>query len=233
MACSQERQKGVCRKISIRRAGLSAFSILELIIVISIIIVLLMVSRSLLSGLAGRDSVGNAATELQMLLDFAREQAKSRNSFVWVVFGNGQTLVGGNVLSAVVLGSLDGTSNTASANLAQLSKRLALPDIVLTEVSQLKASTQALLPAPRGINLASQSQFFDYISGGVSHRRFITFSPRGEVLAVANATTADGFVPVVDIGLRKTRGPSSPAPDADDAGIVLFGSSGRSVVIRS
>ena len=212
----------------------SAFSLVELLVVIGILAMTITLLTPVISGLAGGRQVTSAVSDFALLLEHARTQATARQTYTWVLFGEEKGQGGKDRLSAVVLASMDGTPDSSSGNLRQISRRLVFENVVLADADALHIRTQTMLPGTaRGVQIASASPGFTHQSGGTTFDHGFAFSPRGEAMVDASTGHAAGFDRMLDIGIRQTRAGQPPTPNADDAAIVLFGASGRAVVIRS
>lgn len=55
----------------------------------------------------------------------------------------------------------------------------------------------------------------------------VTFTPQGEALFAGEPTRNDGFVHIIDFGLKKMRGDDPDSGSPDDAALWLYGSTGR------
>lgn len=57
--------------------------------------------------------------------------------------------------------------------------------------------------------------------------RTITFTPQGEALFVAEPNVSDGFIHVIDLGIKRMSGDMPNASNPDDAALWLYGATGR------
>lgn len=215
-----------------RRTALG-FTLVELLIVVAILAVCLSMMRPTVAGLVVGQQVTRAANELSMLIEYARTQATSRQTYTWVLFGSGKGFGGEDRLFAVVVASLDGTPNFSADNILEVSRKLSFENVVLADAHSLNSRTQAMLPeGARGVQVASSTPGVRHQLAGIVFSQGFAFTPRGEAMVNASVGETAGFDRMIDIGLRLTRGGRPPDLDADDAAVVLFGSSGRVLVVR-
>ncbi len=212
-----------------------AFSLVEILVVMAIIGIIVSFGLPALSSIGASKGVTQAAYDVSALLEFARAEAVARQTYVWVGIQpeqRGPT----TVLRMGAVYSKDGTPSVA-ANYQPLTRPLLVQGVTITDFSALKPSTQAAL-SPTGTTVSTEAVGhtdaafkIGSVDFGSSQGTTITFTPRGEAMLKGNPTTADGFDPLIGMGLRQVRGTAIPA-DADDAGVVLDGSVGLPRIVR-
>lgn len=207
---------------------LKGFTLVELLAVIAIIVLLAMATGPAVSAIAGARGVNRTAYEISGLLEFARAEAVTRQTYVWVGFKNA-TNNGSQELQMAAVASRDGSgTNVASANLMSLGRIIRGKNVALSSWADLKTATRGLMPA--GTKLSSLSASSDGISFQVGTNRFdtgktITFTPRGEALLTGTSGPNDGYEPLIDVSFRQSWGSVVP-PNADDAAILVDGATG-------
>jgi len=211
----------------------SGFSLVELLAVMALIGLTYSFVVPIASNLLRGQPITRAVNGLSSLLEYARQEAMTRQTYTWVCFGERTNALGNIELSVVVLASRDGTSNVAASNLRQMSRGFVFENVVLSETASLRPTTRALTTGlnPDGAVVQNNSGV-DFNTSGVTYDRSMTFTPSGAPLFEASPTWASGFARIIDISLRHSRGGNAPEAEADDAAIYLHGASGRIHVVR-
>lgn len=204
------------------------FSLIELLMVVAVIGLLAVATVPAFNAIAGGHAVNQAAYDVSGLLEFARAEAVTRQTYVWVGFKN--TNVSGNLeLQMAAVASRDGSgTNTSASNLINLSRVLRAKNITLAKWTELKSATRDLLADASAVSSLSVNTAG--VSFQIGANRFdagnsITFTPRGEALLQGSAGPNDGYDRMIDISLRQVRG-TVALPDADDASIIVDGAAG-------
>jgi prepilin-type N-terminal cleavage/methylation domain-containing protein len=184
-----------------RRAGRSSsrnrgFSLIELLVVLSIIAILAAATVSVIpSLLQGNQLDANVAT-LSGVLDEAREAAIAGNTYVWVAFANPTTSLSGGV-AVVVFESQDGTDplngfSTTFATISSANNFLVINNVVHLPGTQVTASgaltvasypTLSRLPTVSPAAASLQSPLtLTLVQGGTTYTftQAIEFTPDGE-----------------------------------------------------
>lgn len=169
--------------------GASAFSLVELLVVVGIISILLVMGAGpALNSISGAGSVNRAITDVSGSLEFARAHAMANNTYVRVAIatlGSSATSPGPRTV-LITIASADGTLETASATDMQNPERwpmLGRPQVLdnILVFDSIDGST----PDTSSDRLPSESvipSFSRNVGGGSSpdFQYFIQFSPNGE-----------------------------------------------------
>jgi prepilin-type N-terminal cleavage/methylation domain-containing protein len=206
----------------------SAFSLIELLVVMAIIGLLAALAVPAFNSIGQARGVTEAAYQIASAVELARSEAISRQTYVWM--GLQPQTNGGNLdLRIGLVFSKDGTgTNIAGTNLQPIGRALLVQRVGLADPATLDVGT----------NLGSLTDLSSY-SGGASFaigamtnsgKRSVTFTPMGEVTTKADPNSTNGFDPRIGIGLRQTRG-TALIPNNDIA-VVIDGSVGIPTVYR-
>ena len=206
----------------------SAFSLIELLTVVAIMGLLTSMAMPAMMSIVGARNVPSAATKIADMLEFARNEAMTRQTYVWVGFKNATNARGNRELRAAVFGSDDGTPD---GGCYQLSKIVKMVDVKLTGFEELQGTTQNLLPTDQrslreSVN-SSTTSGINLAAGGTTFERVLTFTPRGEAMLNSRPGPDTGFNRLVDVSVRATRGLAEPSASSYDAMILAGGSSGK------
>ena len=202
----------------------SAFTLLELLIVIGIIATLLVLMAPAFTYIKGGTDVTSAAYTIKGALDSARTYAKANNTYTWVGFagsiGSNITNVTGNVALSVVF-SKDGTDlgtgvNQPSTNRVDITSSVSPVGKVIRLDNAHIGDTGT--PTDDGTDFESRAPVGDdyrvgaggdhnsdyyFIEQGTQFDRWIRFSPRGEAVVKGGATQV---TPYAEVGLLPTHG---------------------------
>jgi prepilin-type N-terminal cleavage/methylation domain-containing protein len=96
--------------------GNKAFTLVELLAVISIMVILAFFSLPALTSLLGSGKANQNISQLSDILEVAREYAVANNTYVWVAFYPATGSGGVSSLSVAVLASNDGTDPASSSS---------------------------------------------------------------------------------------------------------------------
>ena len=202
----------------------SGFTLLELLIVVSIIGLLLVLVAPAFTTIKGGTDVTNAAYTIKGILETARTYAKANNTYAWVGFaGSIGDTVSGNV-ALVAVASKDGTDLGTSVNqvgnrvditakLGPIGKVMRLDNAHIGDTGTPQPSPS---PAPEfetrpSVNVnyrlgASGGQYnsdYYFIEQGTQFDRWIRFSPRGEAVVKGGDTQVTQYA---EVGLLPTHG---------------------------
>ena len=202
----------------------NAFTLVELLVVMAIMIAMVGLLVPALSGLKGSGDITKTAYDISGSLELARTYAMGNNTYVWVGFfeedptkGNGNPGQGRLIVSIVA--SKDGTKIYQDASspaapldatrLTQVSSLLKFNNThldlipaenivrpILTSTNSQVADSSFDQPAPNGTT-------FTYPLSGKTYTfaKIIQFSPRGDATRIVSTSTR-----LMEIGLRPTHG---------------------------
>ena len=190
-----------------RSTTVHGFSLIELLVVVAIVALLAGGTVTMFTSIGQARGVADAASQVASLLEQARSEAVSRNTYVWLSLMP-QTNSGSSDLRVGLVFSKDGTTNTRGTNLAPIAKPFLIQHVMLTNYTALAVPPSFPL-TPGTADLASSSLSPTFTNGkvifsGANGARSVTFTPLGE--ATTNTLVANGFDPRIAIGLRQTRG---------------------------
>ena len=206
----------------------SGFTILELLTVITIISVVAFLSVQAVGGLMLSRGMGTALDQSAALLELARNEAVTRQSYVWVAIKE-ETVDGKLETQMAAFYSADGTTNDAADNIIPLVKTLRITGVGLVPFSELRPETRNLWSST-----LVPSELLDNNDGMVfrvlpltpfENNNTITFTPRGEMMLLGQPGVNDGFDPAVALGFVPARG-ATKLTNRDDGAIILDGSTG-------
>src|SRR5882757_2292613 len=204
-----------------QRERASAFTLLELLIVIGIIALLLVLLAPAFTTIKSGGDVTSEAYTIKGVLDTARTYAKASNTYTWVGFaGSLGSTVTGNVALAIVA-SKDGTDLGTSVN--QVGTRVDITAGV-TPVGKVMRLDNTHIgdtgnPTNNGTDFESRANVninyrigatgtqynseYYFIEQGTQFDRWIRFSPRGEAVVKGGATQITQYA---EVGLLPTHG---------------------------
>jgi prepilin-type N-terminal cleavage/methylation domain-containing protein len=219
-----------------QRARSRAFTLIEMLVVVAIIGILGAFVVTGFHNIATSHGVGQAAADVKGILELARSEAVTRQTYVWAAFREA-TNSGILEIQMALAGSVDGSPNAAATNLVGLSRVVRARNAGLTNFSTLKAETRALLgsnaPAPTELLGNTAGITYTNLAQSKFTNTTITFTPRGEAMLVGSPNATSGFTPLIVIGIVPSRGDQKDTTKKDDSAVVLDGSTGMSLVLRS
>jgi type II secretory pathway pseudopilin PulG len=218
--CVSRRRAHQLRIIDLRslsqRERASAFTLLELLIVVGIIALLLVLMAPAFTTIKSAGDVTSAAYTIKGALDTARTYAKTNNTYTWVGFaGSIGVSITGQVQVAIVA-SKDGTNlgtdgnglaGDITANTIPVGKLMRIDNIDIgntgdpTNDGTEFESRPPVLAAYRVS--ASGDTAYPFTLQGVTFMRWIRFSPRGEAVVKGGTTQ---IAPYAEVGLLPTHG---------------------------
>jgi hypothetical protein len=163
------------------------------------------------------------------MLEFARNEAMTRQTYVWVAFDNVKDSNNSYELRMAAFASDDGST---AGTPRQLSRMVNLPEVALIPFNGLKSATKSLLSAEGGspVSVADSSESVRFLVRGQPLKRVLTFTPRGEALLTIDPQPETTFDRTLDVSvkfLRAGKSPSDVDASPDDATVLANGSSGR------
>lgn len=234
--------------ISRRVRGSRAFSMLELLVVMCVMITLMTAATLVLGGAKGAADITRIAYDIRGTLDLARTYAMANNTYVWVGFfeesttGTPGTPGSGRVVMSMVA-SKDGTkiySDTAVAPQTLTSSQLVqIGRIRKYEQTKLAAFTTGDINNASYTNAATTYQVGDatFSNGSTfstsqgataySFSKIIQFSPQGDATKIVDSPT-----PLMEIGLRPTHGDTPDLASKNLVAIQVAGIGGQVRVYR-
>ncbi len=181
------------------RRGRQGFSVVELLVVVSIMAMLATPSLVSLAFRRGQDFT-KEVYDLQGMLALARTTAMAKNTFVWAGLGHG--LVNGQEsLMIVAYSSQNGLNDTATVgNLAPIMKRQILPGVAMKQVSTTLAGL-AVAATDLSQTTSNWSLPLQNVGGTpITVDQAILFSPTGEAFVTASPLS------YIQIGLQPLNG---------------------------
>lgn len=221
-----------------------AFTLVELLAVISAMAIMAAIAVPSLMGLTSSGRMNQNLLELSGLLEEARQYALAQNTYVWVAFLSRTDSNGIKTLSVAVLASKDGIDpaspaswvtnpygDVPNAQIGLVGKIITLRQISLLPAATLTSAQIPDLPAaPAPINgVANSSGFFNLQIPGTSAPQAFTqalqFTPSGEARNGINP------VDLVELDLEPQKG--NAIPDQDNVAVIrVNGLTGESVIYR-
>lgn len=202
---------------------------IELLVVVAIVGLLAALSIPAFTSIGQARGVSEAAYQVAAAIEFARNEAISRQTFAWVGFQD-QTNSGSRDLWVGMVYSKDGsTTNMAAANLQPMGRAFMIQRVGLVDTATLQVGT----------NLSSCASVYTNSGAAftVGQRAFagrtVTVTPAGEFMLASLSgaiVPTNGFDPKIAIGLRGFRG-TTPVSD-NDVAVVIDGSVGIPTIYR-
>ena len=221
-------------------AILRAFTLLELLTVISVIAIMMVSVMPAFTRIKGAGDVTKAAFDVAGTLEQARSYAMANNTYVFVGFterdGMDVTKTGVGQILMAAMGSKDGTRNfgTNNSNLVPLSKLRRIENVHLQDsLPNSGTMTRPTVDSAYQVGNAAFQLGAPFTSGftvssGYSFTKIIQFDPRG----TASIPSATVSVPHwMEIGLVGARG-NSVAGTSNCAALVLGGVTGSAKIYR-
>jgi len=210
----------------------NSFTLIELLVVMAIMSLLALMARPALNAIMGGMGVDQGVSQIQGMLEMARDEAVARHTYVWVGFAT--TNMGGiSVLQMGAVYSNDGSGdNITPSNFKPLAKTLSLKNLALVSWSSLKTATQGLFTNGVSQSVAANKSGIVFSVGSASFSQTtLTFSPKGEAILAGAVGLDDGYNPYIDVSFRQTHGVTVPL-DADDGAIVIDGATGSLIPVQ-
>jgi prepilin-type N-terminal cleavage/methylation domain-containing protein len=214
-----------------RRSSEQGFSLLELLVAITIIGVLAGFTLPAFNAIGAAQGVTQGIYDVSSLLELARKEAMTRQTYVWVGFQSAD-VNGGKELWMAAASSRDGTDNTAQGNLIPLTRIVKIKNVALSPWSDLKSDTRRLYEGGSPASIAENSSGVSFSIGPVKFAdRTVTFTPSGQAMLTGSPGLDGGYDPLMEISFRQLRSGTVSA-SADDASIFLNGSTGTTRILR-
>ena len=118
------------------RGRSSAFTLVEMLVVIVIISILLVGVIPAFNSINGSRGVTRAVNDIAGILELARVEAMATRSYAYVGFVNTTNSDGNADLRCAALISIDGSSDSTAANLRPISKLVKLPNVLMTNYTR-------------------------------------------------------------------------------------------------
>jgi len=178
--------------------------------------------------------VNQGVYEVAALLELARKEAVTRQTYVWVGFEN--TIADGSAeVRIAAAASRDGTDrHSAADNLFALTRALRLRNVRMGEWSDLRETTRGLHDGPLPVSVAANADGVAFSAGSVHFNGCtITFTPGGQAMLAGSPGLDGGYDSLMEVSLRQTRGDQIP-DNANDGAVILHGSTGtpRIILVR-
>ena len=218
---SERRCAGGClsRRVlsSLQREHASAFTLLELLIVVGIIVLLMVLLAPAFTTIKSGGDVTSAAYTIKGMLDTARTYAKANNTYTWVGFAgsigpNTPDAVTGQVKVAIVA-SKDGTNlwsannSLPAASLVQVGKMITLDNIHIGDTGAptndgTEFESRASVDSDHRISTSPNTPY-PFTVQQTTFNKWIQFSPRGEALVHGGGFS---IVRDTEVGVLPTHG---------------------------
>jgi len=200
-----------------QRERASAFTLLELLIVVGVIAVLLVLMAPAFTTIKSGGDVTSAAYTIKGVLDTARTYAKANNTYTWVGFAGSigpntnQDAITGQVELAIVA-SKDGTNlwsvnNWLPDNLTQVGKMTTLNNIHIGDTGSPQNNgtdfeSRENVDTDHRISSSANTPY-PFTVQGTTFNKWIQFSPRGEALVHGGNFS---IVKAAEVGVLPTHG---------------------------
>lgn len=207
------------------------FTLLEMLAVISIIAVLSASTISSLESFGNSKGVDQGIYDVSGLLELARSEAVTRQTYVWVGFEN-REMNGQQVLCMAAACSKDGSAAPSLNNLFRLTRIIQIGNTVMVSWSGLKPQTRASLGGAQPASVADNSTSVVPGRGDEYLSKSITFTPRGEAMLNAAPDSDTPYDAYMDLSFRQAKG-NVVTDGADDAAVIVDGCTGAIRQVRA
>jgi prepilin-type N-terminal cleavage/methylation domain-containing protein len=217
------------------RGRLGAFTLVEMLVVIVVTSILLVGVVAAFNNINGSRGVIRAVNDVSGMLELGRAEAMATRSYVYVGFANTINGDGSAELRIGAVISIDGSSNTASTNLQPISKLVKLPNMLMTNYTNLpqavKDVTDSSLTTDSDYVIAFPPTAYlkdKFVDSAFDSCPTLGISPQGVALHSSNRLVF--FRTTSSVGLAPTHGAT---PIASDGAIVsYYGGTGQLRVTR-
>jgi prepilin-type N-terminal cleavage/methylation domain-containing protein len=217
------------------RECISGFTLLELLVVMAIIAVVALFVTPAVNGIKESTRLTRAVNDVAGILELARAEAMATRSYTYIGFATATNSDGNPELRIGAVISIDGSSNTAAANLRPISKLVKLPNVKITNYTSLPAAVKSAAD----ISLQADSDYVimfpstTYLKDKFNDPAFdscptMSISPQGDVLHSSNPSVF--FRTTSSVGLVPTRGVT--VGTTDGAIVSYYGGTGQLRVTR-
>lgn len=226
------------------RAGVSGFTLIELVMVMAIMLTVLGFAAPSVVGILKGKKIEQALSTVTGILEQARMDAATQNAYLWTGFLNIAAKDSKSGVDELWLMTFRGKSGEsripASADdILPVSALQRVEGVNMVEVDKLPDRVKALLPGTyKDVAGATKSETKitwkgTSASGSKEFERILLFTPRGEALwETGSATVLPLSEPSFVVGLARTQN-GAVAPNEKDMAIVLVaGVTGRVSVGR-
>jgi len=247
------RKSGSCPQCRQRHA----FTLVELLVVLSLMMLMMGFVVPSISGILSAQSVSTALDRVSAMIDLARAEAVAKNTYVWVGLQNAPSGNGGNVqLKLAAVRSLDGTPNLMAnglVNYTSIAAPLSFDGAILasyptgistalfskiaTHIDVDNTGTFDMGSVPAAASSESftvgQKNFANNSSTGLDKGGIILFTPQGQAMlwrAVPNAVAP--YASQIIIGVCGIHGATPVQNDPRSGVLLLRGGSGQVSILR-
>jgi prepilin-type N-terminal cleavage/methylation domain-containing protein len=214
-----------------------AFTLVELLLVMSLIVILVAVSLPAIRSFGLASPVPRAAAGLRDVLEQARMESMARQSYVWVAMNNRINSEGTAEVSAVVYTSFGGTAAAPAGDLTLLGTVNRWDTVSLVPIASVHEGVRQQVSgepevtpvfpgdgAPAKVLPASFRG--DEVGFATSGYVTLTFTPSGELVRLPEPGAQDRVVVMAGLGLQENRG-AGPIGSVKDAIVTWEGASGK------
>lgn len=212
-----------------------AFTLLELMVVIGLMAIVVALVVPAFSSMTRGNALTRAVNDVSGLLELGRAEAMSSRSYVYLGFANTTNKEGNSELRIGAVTSLDGSSNTASANLRPLSKLMKLANVQMTNYTGLpqnvKSSSDSSLQDNNDYVVSFPTTIYlkdKFNDPALDNCATVGISPQGEILHATNPLIF--FRTTSSVGLVPTRG--TTLVTTDGAIVSYYGGTGQLRITR-
>jgi prepilin-type N-terminal cleavage/methylation domain-containing protein len=222
-----------------------AFTLTELLVVVAIIAIMAAAVGPAFNAMLSSRGVDAGVSNVVDFLEMARNEAVTRQTYVWVGItgSNSNSGSSGYSLNMAAEYSLDATGvNTTATNMIPFTKLMQVKNVACGPWSQLSQATSNLWtgPTPTDLFLANAapavSSTITFTDGGNTfggtYGPILTFTPEGQVLTSGTAgpyTACQGAF--YDFALVQARG-STVISATDQAGVVIDAATGTATIVQ-
>lgn len=216
-----------------------AFSIVEILAVVALMIILIGFAVPTVPSLVGSRGMTKALTDISLLIERARNEAMTMQSVVWLAFETTVNHEGDYEVRAVVLAPLDGSITTVTqagkvqiSSFAQETEVYHWPNLKLTALASIPEA-QALSDVVSDPLAGQKKQAFRFGKSVNDAKQYqvITFTPQGYAMLVANPKITAPYVDAIDLGFVPMRG-AEEMRDKPGAGLIVNGFNGQIRILR-